>query len=408
MPDPIKYQPSYSFSGWQANNPTRPLPGPRVDDELANIATSLGETVDALAQIRRSDGGLVNGIVGPDALSAALTLGFRPRGSWAAGIQYNAGDGVFFGGQFYSARVGHTSTAANSPANADFWMFLFSTTDISIPDGSISTAMQAPIPEGRIMGRISAGTGPQEDLTREQARGLLGIDDFMPLGAFRNKIINPNSTVNQRRVFTWTNDVFGPDRWRGHPNGKQQIIEQGNVPAGTYTLSWAGGGTGRINGSSAEASPITVQIPGTGNVSIVVPQGATAVQFEPGGVATPLERRHPQTELILCMYYFQKTFPQLTPPTANQGFDGAAIGTSVGTNICVTWSFPVPMRVVPSLTTFNPANDATPGFRNFANNQTVTATIHSASERCVNAISTSAASNQFHGIHFIASAELSS
>ena len=69
MADPTPYDPDYSFSDYQASNPTRPLPGPRVDDELANIATTTTETINALKDVRRSDGALVNGIVTPDTLS---------------------------------------------------------------------------------------------------------------------------------------------------------------------------------------------------------------------------------------------------------------------------------------------------------------------------------------------------
>lgn len=72
MADPYKYHRGYSFSGYQATNPKQPLPGPRVDDELENIERSIGETVDALEDIRRSDGQLKNEIVTVDSLSPGL------------------------------------------------------------------------------------------------------------------------------------------------------------------------------------------------------------------------------------------------------------------------------------------------------------------------------------------------
>jgi hypothetical protein len=68
MAAPTKYVPSFSFSGYQATQPDRPLPGPRVDTEYFNISESLGGTIDALADIRRDDGHLQNGIVDWDAL----------------------------------------------------------------------------------------------------------------------------------------------------------------------------------------------------------------------------------------------------------------------------------------------------------------------------------------------------
>lgn len=69
MADPTPYSISYSFSGWQAINPDRPLPAPELDGELSNIQTAIQETVTALQEIRRADANLQNGIVTWDALS---------------------------------------------------------------------------------------------------------------------------------------------------------------------------------------------------------------------------------------------------------------------------------------------------------------------------------------------------
>jgi len=69
MADPIKYEPEYNFNGYQASNPSRPLPAPQLDNELANIASSISESVDAIKSVRRSDGALNNAIVTPDSLS---------------------------------------------------------------------------------------------------------------------------------------------------------------------------------------------------------------------------------------------------------------------------------------------------------------------------------------------------
>ena len=70
MADPTPYSVSYSFTGYQAVNPALPLPAAEVDVEFANIALSIGETVTALASIRRADGALQNGVVTWDGLDA--------------------------------------------------------------------------------------------------------------------------------------------------------------------------------------------------------------------------------------------------------------------------------------------------------------------------------------------------
>jgi hypothetical protein len=40
MSNPQPYVVTYSFSGFQASNPTTPLPAPQVDNELANAAAA--------------------------------------------------------------------------------------------------------------------------------------------------------------------------------------------------------------------------------------------------------------------------------------------------------------------------------------------------------------------------------
>lgn len=126
--NPRKYSPSYSFSGHQASRPSTPLPAQQVDNEFANIATSIGETVDALKDIRRSDGALQNGIVGPNALSPALTVGFSPRGQWSPdSVSYQQGDGVFWNEYFYVALEQHVSDQDYEPGvDENRWLVQFS------------------------------------------------------------------------------------------------------------------------------------------------------------------------------------------------------------------------------------------------------------------------------------------
>jgi len=66
--NPTKYQQSYDFTGFQANNPNSPPPGVQIDIQLESIEQSIGQTVDALSDVRRSDGALQNGIVTQDSL----------------------------------------------------------------------------------------------------------------------------------------------------------------------------------------------------------------------------------------------------------------------------------------------------------------------------------------------------
>lgn len=69
MSNPIVYDRDYSFSGFQASNPTEPLPGDEIDGELDSIAASIADIAMKLRNVRRSDGALVNDIVTIDSLS---------------------------------------------------------------------------------------------------------------------------------------------------------------------------------------------------------------------------------------------------------------------------------------------------------------------------------------------------
>src|SRR5690554_5944287 len=77
MADPTKYTPKFNYSGWEAAGSKRPKPGAELDIDFANIARSIDETIDALKDIRRSDGKLKNGIVDMDAMEPGLKADFQ-------------------------------------------------------------------------------------------------------------------------------------------------------------------------------------------------------------------------------------------------------------------------------------------------------------------------------------------
>lgn len=64
MPQPTPYSRGYSFTGFQRQNPTTPLPGNKVDQELESIEDVLGDILTNLALIQRDDGALANASVG--------------------------------------------------------------------------------------------------------------------------------------------------------------------------------------------------------------------------------------------------------------------------------------------------------------------------------------------------------
>lgn len=75
MADPTKYTRSYGFDDFQSANPSAPLPGAQVDNELENIELSLDEAIDAIKDVRRADGALKNGVVTIDSLDEQVAAG---------------------------------------------------------------------------------------------------------------------------------------------------------------------------------------------------------------------------------------------------------------------------------------------------------------------------------------------
>jgi microcystin-dependent protein len=170
LADPSAYEPSYNFSGYQTVNPSSPLPASQLDTQLSDIATSTDELRDAVMDIRRSDGALANGVVGPDQLSAALSIGFTNRGTWADATAYSAGDGVVYGTTFYKASVAHTSAVATRPdTDADTWEQLFTFESIIVADGAITPPKLSADPSG-FRTKIGLGTLAVENVAYLDSR----------------------------------------------------------------------------------------------------------------------------------------------------------------------------------------------------------------------------------------------
>jgi hypothetical protein len=199
-----------------------------------------------------------------------------------------------------------------------------------------------------------------------------------------NLLLNSNFALNQRTYVSAANlasGTYGFDRWKSNytnttltftastqgqsltisaSGGLQQVIEQGLVPAGTYTLSWTGTATGRVYNSggtppSYAASPVTFTADGTANVVVEFTAVSTTktlskVQFNAGTnttwyLATPTL----QTELAACQRYYYRLTADATNPAPIYGFGTGTAATSgrFGINLLAT------MRTTPSSIDFN-------------------------------------------------------
>lgn len=192
-----------------------------------------------------------------------------------------------------------------------------------------------------------------------------------------NLLLNSNFALNQRAYVSAANlasGSYGFDRWKSNytnttltftastqgqsltinaSGGIQQIIEQGLVPAGTYTLSWTGTATGRVYNSGGTppayaASPVTFTADGLANVVVEFTAVSTTktlskVQFNLGtNTAWSLATPTLQTELAACQrYYFRNT--------GGETYSHYGIGMSISTTFGYALiHLPVTMRVKPT------------------------------------------------------------
>jgi hypothetical protein len=204
-----------------------------------------------------------------------------------------------------------------------------------------------------------------------------------------NLIINGNFTVNQRAYVSAANlasGTYGFDRWKSNytnttltytsapagqsvtinsSGGLQQIVEQANVPAGTYTLSFSGTATGRIYNVGATppsyaASPISFTADGLANVTVeFTASGSTKtlskVKLEAGSSATAFSYAGEtiEGEIANCQRYYNRI-----SSSEGSAYNGYGIGMIYSTNEpTFVQVHSVKMRTTPSLVASSTAGD---------------------------------------------------
>lgn len=140
MPQPSAYDRQNSFTLIASANPSTPYTGTELDGEFNAIKVALDETQAALRAIQRDDGFLANQSVGPDQLSASLSIGINPPSIWTATTAYSLYATVFNSTSLYKATVAHTSGSDfATDLAAGKWSLLADFDLVTVADNSIST-----------------------------------------------------------------------------------------------------------------------------------------------------------------------------------------------------------------------------------------------------------------------------
>ncbi len=275
MSVPTKYDPSYSYSGFESVNPASPKPGAQLDNDFSQIGQSISETIDALGNIRRSDGALANKVVGTDQLSDTLVLGFTLRGGWATATAYKAGDGVTYGNTFYKANLTHTSAPGTRPdLDPLTWTFLLTFSAIALTDGSVTP----------IKLDATAAAGFRNVIGQEEsvAEGVANVTTkATPVDADKLPLVDSENSGNLRgltfgALATWVGAKLGPliaaQTGKTTPvDGDTFGIADSEASSATKSLSWSGlkagvwaalgaltaGGTSKVTPVDADTLPMS-------------------------------------------------------------------------------------------------------------------------------------------------------
>ena len=147
MPQPPPYNRSFSFSNFQAQNPTAVPPGSSIDLELNNVKANSDGVLANLALIQRDDGALANGSVSFDQLSPALqTAGLAPAPPWVTGTAYSVNASITSGSAFYRCLIAHTAGTFATDVAAGNWVLIVDFATIALiaatPSGSLTSNVQ--------------------------------------------------------------------------------------------------------------------------------------------------------------------------------------------------------------------------------------------------------------------------
>ncbi len=203
MANPTPYAVGYSFAGYQASNPSLPLPATSLDAELANIETSVDSLVDGMLDIRRSDGRLKNGVVTIDSLSVGVIAALANLDATAA-ASLDAAVALIQDNVDSDIAVLETSKANTVHTHAA------TAVSVSAISGIVGTTVQAVLAELRALGPQTADF--KLSLNPAAPSGWVSCDDGTIGDATSGSTTRANADVSALYTILWNSvsDTYAP------------------------------------------------------------------------------------------------------------------------------------------------------------------------------------------------------
>lgn len=169
MGQPTPYERGFSFSQYEAQHPSDPLPGDEVDSELNALKATTDEIIDRVALIQRDDGELANASVGLDQLKPEVSIGVQPAVAWESGAAYLVNAMVFNNLVLYRCITAHT---AGVSFDASKFVTLADLSSLVITPGSVGTTQLA---DGSVtQAKLGAGAVSPDKLGSFPGSALFG------------------------------------------------------------------------------------------------------------------------------------------------------------------------------------------------------------------------------------------
>ena len=143
MPSPTPYRRSFSFTDYQAANPSSPDPGNEIDAQMNAIKVATNSVISNLGLIQQTNGQLANASVGYQQLQRCVRRDLNPPTSWSSSaVSCFPGDLVFYRPLLYVCNTANVSSASAPPSTNAAWTLLANFS--SLPPGSVMAADLAP------------------------------------------------------------------------------------------------------------------------------------------------------------------------------------------------------------------------------------------------------------------------